>query len=150
MTRPIRVSENKSVSVKPHSKIEIETMDQQAKSLVRKGQLTRTGKPKGIVQDESVKKEKEISMKDVVKVPAWADALSEKGAVKSAADIESKKNTELSRIELLDIKGETIKATEQEEEIKEESTDDSDDADKVDEVVKVKRKRRRRAELEGE
>lgn len=97
-TRPVEVDENKTKSVKPHSKINIIKMGPLGKSLLNKKLLTRTSKPVDANKEEA-RVIDAPKMEEVVKVAPWAQAVSERGSIGSAAELIEKIKTEVSSVE---------------------------------------------------
>lgn len=78
VARPIPVKRGLSKSVRPRSRVEILEETMEVKVLIRKGELRRTGKPKGApsVADEPAAN---VAVKDVVEKSELAQKFAEKG-----------------------------------------------------------------------
>ncbi len=80
VSRSIPVKKGLSVAVRPHSRVEIfDAQAREVQSLIKKGQLKRTGKPAGV---ESTINAETVTGKDIESVTprsAIADSFAEKG-----------------------------------------------------------------------
>jgi hypothetical protein len=82
VARPVQVKPGLTVSVRPHTKVEIVKMTPEAQALIRKGIFRRTGKPRGSKPVGDVKKD-EPKIEDVVEKSPMAKNIAEKGKTSS-------------------------------------------------------------------
>lgn len=83
IVRSIPVSRNKSVAVRPNTKVEILEITQEAQAMMRSGDLKRTGKPLGAVSLGDLPPRPLVKMRDVVPPSALAQHFAEKGVTPS-------------------------------------------------------------------
>ena len=129
--RPIPVKKGLSKAVRPHSRIEILEETIEVRALIRKGELRRTGKPKGAtsVADEPVP---EKTVKEAIGKSALARFFAEKGKTKAPSiPPVSKTGVELTEHE---IEAEKMSGASPDKEEKEED-EASEDSEEVDDSV---------------